>query len=732
MISKQAPKKHGLRKHGPKPWKVAVVVALPSAALLGWAVLAGGSAADIDPLVAGSEALVRGELEEAAKLFESPGLRGRLALEGKYNAGVSLLRAGKVDEARSRFEEVSALAEGPGHEELRAKAFYNLGRALGLRGAVLAEEAFKAPEPQSKDPKADPKAAAPETPSPEDPVKQRLEKLSAAAQAYHGASEFFHRVEPIDADTAHNIAVVKTALRRIVDEVARIEAEEKRKAEEKAIEKPAQLLVQLVGREKTHLGLSRALAQQPAGQRRVGSRRLRKAEAEVRVLTEKLRQYLEREPAEGEAAPAGALEDHGSAEAEKARRKEAASVLAKAIEAQKEAEVAHAQVRPHDAAQKHLAAARELRAARVFFPLELPQLVSQAIATQEAVIAASGALEDAATGGLASQEVKAGGFGKQLLEALKDKVLEPVARLLNPSQKDEVAALADEEDDVVWAGGILAQAEIAATPGPPPGAAPQDPSASGAPQLSEEDAKKLSEAVRKEGAAAKESAAKAHAALAAQKLADSVPHQKESLEALRRLEALLPKPPEPPEERLQKLIARQKEAETTAAGIPALDETPRREAAGALASSQRGDGAEAEKVREELSQRQGDEKAQKAAEKVQEGAVSIFSSAEALDRLRSEEAKGAITKAVASLEEALAILSGKGPEDEEKQQDQDEQQGQQPDDQQKDDQKQPPQEAYALSPRQARMLQEEMDRKRRQEEAKLFRAPSSVTVERDW
>ena len=38
----------------------------------------------------------------------------------------------------------------------------------------------------------------------------------------------------------------------------------------------------------------------------------------------------------------------------------------------------------------------------------------------------------------------------------------------------------------------------------------------------------------------------------------------------------------------------------------------------------------------------------------------------------------------------------------------------------------------ALTPRQARMLREEMDRKRREEEEKLFSASSGVTVEKDW
>ena len=80
----------------------------------------------------------------------------------------------------------------------------------------------------------------------------------------------------------------------------------------------------------------------------------------------------------------------------------------------------------------------------------------------------------------------------------------------------------------------------------------------------------------------------------------------------------------------------------------------------------------------------------------------------------------AVDRAVARLEEALALLSG-----------QQEDQGQQP----------PPQggpkpeekkEQGRLDPAEARRLMEEMDRDRREEERKLFEGSGGPKVEKDW
>ena len=96
-----------------------------------------------------------------------------------------------------------------------------------------------------------------------------------------------------------------------------------------------------------------------------------------------------------------------------------------------------------------------------------------------------------------------------------------------------------------------------------------------------------------------------------------------------------------------------------------------------------------------------------------------------------------------AFEEALALLQVKDPQSGDQKQDQ--QQGgdqdqEQPKDEKgkdkkdkgKDEKEKKDKSHYAVTPRDARLLREEMDRKRRDEESKLFIAPSGIAVEKDW
>jgi len=656
-----------------------------------------------DLLARGNSAYHEGEFAEAIHFYESTDSRQDY-LSRKFNAGVSFLREGKLDEALTRFEDVSARGDG----ELARQAFYNLGYCHFQAGTGMTAAT---PEPDPSQPA-----------SPTEAIDRRIEQLTQAATSYRSAAGFYRKVKPADDDVDHNIAVTKTALIAVVDELTRLQEEKKRLEEEEALKDPAELLRSLIEKEKLHRSLGRALAREKGSRVRVASRRLSKAEAETRVLTEKLHHYLEKaleeEPPQGEPPPS---------DEEKARTKQASEAVDRAISAQKEAEVAYSQRIPAEATGHHSTAIAELRSARTAFPIDLGELVQEGLKTQTEVLEVSRSIEHEQTGGLGS-ETKGSGFGKMLVDALKDNVLKPLAKKLTPSRDDELDQLADQEGDVVWVAGILKQAEI---PASPPEAAPGQPSphAPEGPQLTEDEAKALSELIRGEAAVVEEYAIAAVEELTAHEIEPAVPPQEEALAALERIVDLLPKPPESPEEKLRRLIEQQTDAQGAAEGIEDLEAEALSQAAARLSETQREDGRLAGEVATELEARQ-DEKAQGAAPKVREGEEHIFSSAEALTREQPREGKESIDKAIEALKEALAILSGQQDQQKKDQQKNDQNQDQQKKEQQKKEQKN--QEKYALTPRQARMLREEMDRKRREEEEKLFSSSPSVTVDRDW
>jgi hypothetical protein len=655
-----------------------------------------------DALAQGNAAFKEGKYEEAAKLYESEEDTSNL-LTRRFNSGVSYARAGDIDKAIQRFEEVSSRAEG----ELRASAFHNAGNTSFEKGKALAQKALEIQE-----------------------AEEKVKMLAEAAKTYRSASEFFRQVRPSDEQTSRDIAVVKTALRGVLDQIARIEDEEKKKAEEEALKSPPELVRTIARKERLHRAMSRALSKESAAKLRLGSRQLRKSTQENRGLAEKLAHHLENPPAPPAApagAPPGSQPSQGPSEEEKARNARAAEALEKAIAAMKDAEVAYGKLDAAEATKSHTRAIAELRSAMEALPLDIATVIQEALSTQETIGGALEGLAKAEKAGL-PDEIKGSGLGKTIVEALSDKVLKPLAKLVTPKTSEDARVLADDEDDVVWGSGILSQAEIQAPP-TPQGQPPQGPAPGQ--ELTPEKAKELSEALRKEGKTAQEASSKAREELAAGQAAAALPEATKALEALRRAADLLPKPPEPPEERLKKLIERQKGAAQAAEGLAALEGEARSAPRAELSKAQREGGKEAGGIGEELEKRP-DEPAKKAAGKVREGEAQVYSSAEALDRDRLQEGKLAIERDIKAFEEALALLSGKDQnQEQEKQESQKQDQGQ--DQKKKDAEKEKKEDnQYALTPREARLRQEEMDRERREEEDKLFVGPSGETVEKDW
>jgi hypothetical protein len=688
--------------------------------------LPAGAARASDALARGNEAFSEGKFEEAAAIYESDDAASDPAdgsrsnpdlLLRRFNAGVSWGRAGDGAKAIQRFEEVSSRAEG----ELRASALYNAGCAHFERGKKTTEEAMKL-----------------------EGTEEKLKRLGEAATAYRSAAEFFRKVDPPSEDAAHDLSIAKTALHAVVDLAARIQDEERRKAEDEALKSPPELLRTLAAKERLHRSLARTLAKESGAKARLGARRLRKSEAENRGLTEKLHHHLTAPPpAPPAGAPAG-TEPPAPAEEEKARKEAAAGALGRVIAAQKDAEVAYAGVDLARAMAAHGKAIDGLREAMEAFPLNLPQLLGEAVPLQEGL---NGAMESLVGDGAPSTEGP--GAAKAIVDAIKDRVLKPIAKLIGPKDSGAAQGLAEEEDEVVWVSKLLSKAEVQPTPEPPagpgqPGGAGPGAPGGGPPALSPEKAKELSEALRREGETAHAASSKAREELAGARVEPALPEGKKALEALERAVALLPKPPESPEERIRKLIERQGGAREAVDGLADVEPGPRKDASARVGEEQRADGKEAGAVAEELEKRQ-DEPAKKAAGKVREGEAQVFSSAEALERERLDESKLSIERDLKAFEEALAILSGKQGQDQQDQQDQQGQDKKQEEDlaKKKDskqesggDKKKEKQEKkkgrYALSPRDARLLRDEMDRKRREEEAKIFAAPSTVTAPKDW
>ena len=319
-----------------------------------------------------------------------------------------------------------------------------------------------------------------------------------------------------------------------------------------------------------------------------------------------------------------------------------------------------------------------------------------------------------------------------VVDALKDETLQPIARFLEPKMQDAAAGLADDEDDVVWSTSLIASAEISL---PAPGEAPAGPHGQPEqPTMDPEELKKLNETIQTEGNAAKAAAEAAKASFVELELQPAVESCEAVIAALERIRELLPKPPESPEQRLAKLIEKQRAARESVSGLESLEGEARSTARDALEAEQRVDGEEAGAIASELEQRQ-DEPAKNAAIKVREGEGDVFASAEALRRDLPAESEQAIDRDIAAFEEALRILQGEQGDEEQQPQDGDQDQQQPPNDPNQEDGEQENEEdqsAYALSPDEARREQEKMDEERRKEEAKVFLGGSTVTVEKEW
>ncbi|HVR74916.1 MAG TPA: hypothetical protein VMT52_11315 [Planctomycetota bacterium] len=696
-------------------------LAVVGALLLPGAIRAG------EALELGNAAFREGRFEDAAKAYESEEDAADL-LTRRYTAGVSWARAGQGDKALERFEDVSARAEG----DLRRRALYNAGHASFERGKALARGARSS-------------ATADEPGGAGKDLDARMKDLTEAVRAYKSAEGFFRSIEPPDNDTLRGIAVTKTALRAALDEIARIHEERRREAEEEALKEPAALLAAIIEKERIHRSLSRGLEKAGGSDARLGARRLRKSEAENRALAEKLHHHLAQPEPQPPAPPAGANDppptpDGG--EETKARKEHAAGALLRAIEAQKDAEVAYAKIDHRAASGHHTRAIAELRSALEAFPIEIARVIAEAVETQKGVIQS---VEEAQSPAMEPSRGTGSGIGARIVEALTDKVLVPLAKILKPGDLDLLLAAADDEEEVVWGSRLLSQANVDPSPAPPAeSGSPHEAHAPAEPALDAEAAKALGEGLRREGAAALEASSKAKEELAAGSAEKALPEARKALEALERAAELLPKPPEPPEERLQKLIERQKGARQAAEGIASLTDDARAAALAELVRAQREDGKEAGGIAALLEARQ-DEPAKEASPKVREGEAQVHSSAEALERDLVQESTLAIDRDVKAFEEALALLRGEKKDEDQDQKEQ--QKKDEPDLAQKDDaQRQDPSKQkdgkgkekkeqakpYALSPREANYLRQAMDKKRRDEEAKLFTAPSRLTVPRDW
>lgn len=673
----------------PRPGRVAAAFAL--------GVLASAVARAEDALEKGNEAFRAGDYAEAVELYEDMRDTDDLLVR-RFNAGVSLLRAGDLAKASERFEDVSARAEPP----LRNDALYNAGYVHFQRGRALLGEAAKL-----------------------DAREEKLKQLGEAAQAYRSAADLYRRIDPPSEEADQNIAVAKTALRAVLDEIARIQEEARKEAEDEALKSPPDLLRALIAKERVHRSMARALATQKGSQIRLGARRLRQSTAASRQLAEKLHHHLTEEeaPPASQGAPPGASSPAEAAEAEKERRARAAESVAQAIEALKDAEVSYSRLEPATATSGHTRAIAALRKALEAFPIDLAAVIQEALQTQESIHDTLGKIVEAERAGLA-ETVQGSGIATDVVEALKDKVLMPLAKLISPQHVDELEALADEEEGVVWGSRILSVAEVPPTPpaqgGPAAGQA--------GPSLSEEEAQALSEALRQEGQTALDAATRAMGELREGQADPAYPDSEVALEALRRAADLLPKPPEPPEERLRKLIEREKGALEAVDGLPELAEDLRDTARAQIVTGQRSAGREAAGIAQELEQRQ-DEPARNAAGKVREGEGEVYASGEAVARDRNEEGKESIQRAIERFEEALALLSGQDPGQDQSQDDSRQDQNQ---DESRDQESEGDQSQYVLTPREARALQDELDRKRREEEARIYRGSSDITVEKDW
>jgi len=642
-----------------------------------------------------------------------------------YNEACADAQAKRWDDAIRRFEDAAVTAEPP----VSAMARYNLGWCRFQKGEEAWREAEAMPEGEAKGGQAG------------EGLQKKVQALARAADEFSAARSFFEKVEPREDDARRNIEASKAAARAVLDRIAAIQDKEREREEAEALKKPPELLDAIRERERLHRALARGLADLAQEERRSGARRLRKSEAENRALAEKLADAL--------AAFPGSSDPKEPPKEEVDLRHEAAKIVREAAAAQREVEVTLSDLDAKAAVAAAGKAIEKLREARARFPFDPAALVAQLIPIQEAVL---GATESIAKQEKTAEEKKAGqetpeekreekpegkteskAAGSRIIETLKDKVLAPIAKALEPKDSERGGALAEEEHEVVWGSSILemidpaqaaaqaaAQAQAPAAPGAPP-QAPDEAALAKAKQLFEE--------VHAHAVEARAESAKARDALAAGDLAGSIDPQRKALAALRKIEELLPKPPKSPVERLKELLVRQEAAKDALGALDGLDPDTRAKARGAIAESQTADGREAGEIAgaiEEMAQAQPP--AKEAAKLVRDAEGEIHASSESVRKDDPKAAGDAVDRGIDAIRKALDILSGKQPE-----------QGPRPEEKKDRDggkKKESPAEkkqgAYALSPRDARLMRQKMDQERKEKEAQIRMAPSDVTVDKDW
>ena len=195
----------------------------------------------------------------------------------------------------------------------------------------------------------------------------------------------------------------------------------------------------------------------------------------------------------------------------------------------KNAEVDHGKLDAARAIGSHTKAVQQLRTALMAFPMNIAEIIAEGLDVQQGALSLTESLIEStrAASGVSPEgapdpaDAPTSGMGKVMLDALKDKVLQPVARFLAPRPVDESNAIADEQEDVIWAAAIVAQAVIPPTPPQPHGPVPggPGPAPQPAPALDEEQARLLSEALQAEGQNALTASTAAREKLAAVELA---------------------------------------------------------------------------------------------------------------------------------------------------------------------------------------------------------------------
>ncbi|HUW82911.1 MAG TPA: hypothetical protein VMZ31_08950 [Phycisphaerae bacterium] len=671
--------------------------------LLSWLTAAVAQSDHKAALAEGGRLFDEGKYADAASAYEADRQDDKQTDEPipavlRYNAGVSYLRDGKWDEAIERFEDASVRAQEP----LRDAAIYNLAYARFEKGHQLAEGAAE-----------------------QDGDDAKLKTLAEAAANYRGAIDFFRQLRPRDEQVTHNIGVAKTALRVVLDRIAQIEEQRRKQADEDALKAPAKLLFELMGNERLHRVLSRALREVPERSARIAARRLQRSQARLRGRTDMLARYLAEFEAQA-AATAPATSQPGAADEQQVERYRAAGErLRQTIEAQHGAEAALDELDFASAGDSQTASIRGMRDALQLLPLELGMVLNDALAVtgenlarseEKAGVKPQPRSDQAPTSQPASDV-------RRFLDVLGDKVLGKLGSMLTPADVAGAAPLAEAQEDVVWATRLLAAAEISVPDSPQQGTTDEV----GSPGM---DAETI-EQIHALAETAAQAAQNAHTQLADGHVAASLDDQRATLEALEKIAELLPKPPKSPAERLRQLIERERVVRQAIDGLAEMDDG-QDEALAMLADSQNEDAAEAADMAGQLSNSQ-DENHQAAAGKTREGAQSASTSSEALGQQRLEAARRNTDQAIERLTEALALLSGQQQNDQQQQQDQ--KQNQQKDSSQqdqKDEQQDQSDQGYRLTPRQARLRMDEMDQKRREEEKAILQAPSSVTVSKDW